>query len=208
MSELATRPLPGSVDVREATSKDRGTIIPMMVRAFDDDPLLNWMILQDSKRARRIEGYFDHEFQRSIRRGTVLTVGFGLGAAYWFAPTTDRPGFFDSVREMWALMRAFGPGRWEHIERAIFEALGSETRPRWSLVALGVEPELQGEGIGSSLLAPILDECDRTGAPASLISSKARNVPLYERHGFVVQREAQLSDDGPMVWRMWREPQH
>ena len=41
--------------------------------------------------------------------------------------------------------------------------------------------------------------------PAYLESSNILNVPLYERHGFVVQADAAVSDDGPRAWFMWRE---
>ena len=37
-------------------------------------------------------------------------------------------------------------------------------------------------------MRPILERCDRERIPAYLESSKERNVPLYERNGFRVQR--------------------
>ena len=49
---------------------------------------------------------------------------------------------------------------------------------------LGVEPDAQGQGLGSQVLRPMLDRCDSEGVPAYLESSKATNVPFYERHGF------------------------
>jgi hypothetical protein len=43
--------------------------------------------------------------------------------------------------------------------------------------------------------------------PAYLESSKGRNVPFYERHGFTVTRELKIPDGGPLLWLMWRDPQ-
>jgi GNAT superfamily N-acetyltransferase len=78
--------------------------------------------------------------------------------------------------------------------------------PHWYLLALGVEPELQGRAIGTQLMAPVLERCDREGTPAYLESSKERNVPLYERNGFRVTEEFRVPNGGPPIWLMWRDP--
>ena len=55
-------------------------------------------------------------------------------------------------------------------------------------------------------MRPVLEECDRDGIPAYLESSKERNVPLYERNGFRVQRTVDVPSGGPRIWLMWRDP--
>lgn len=75
------------------------------------------------------------------------------------------------------------------------------------LLALGVVPEMQGRGLGTQLMRPILERCDRDGIPAYLESSKEINVPLYERNGFKVTEEYTVSGGGPRIWLMWRDPQ-
>jgi hypothetical protein len=52
----------------------------------------------------------------------------------------------------------------------------------------------------------VLTKADADGMPAYLESSNARNVPLYERHGFKVVGDFQALNDGPTIWRMWRDP--
>ena len=79
------------------------------------------------------------------------------------------------------------------------------TEPHYYLAVLGTEPEFQGRGIGSALLRPVLDICDRDEIPAYLESSKERNIAFYARHGFRVTREVTLPK-GPPVWLMWRDP--
>ena len=61
--------------------------------------------------------------------------------------------------------------------------------PHWYLPLLGVDPVLQGQGVGSALLKVILDRADRDGLPAYLWTAKARNVPFYQHHGFRVLTE-------------------
>ena len=79
------------------------------------------------------------------------------------------------------------------------------TTPHWYLAILGTEPALQGRGVGSALLAPVLARCDDEDLPAYLESSKAENVPFYERHGFRGMGELQVPE-GPSLWPMVREP--
>jgi ribosomal protein S18 acetylase RimI-like enzyme len=80
-------------------------------------------------------------------------------------------------------------------------------QPHWYLAVLGTDPLHQGRGIGTALMAPVLERCDEEGLPAFLESSKESNVPYYERFGFRVERELKLGKGAPSVWPMWREPQ-
>ena len=57
-------------------------------------------------------------------------------------------------------------------------------RPHWYLSGIGTDPPEQGTGVGSTLMRSRLARCDEDGVPAYLESSKERNVPFYERHGF------------------------
>jgi ribosomal protein S18 acetylase RimI-like enzyme len=79
--------------------------------------------------------------------------------------------------------------------------------PHYYLSVLGTDPEQQGGGIGSALLAPVLHRCDADGVAAYLECSKESNVAFYERHGFTVTDRVELPE-GPPLWFMWREPLH
>ena len=70
---------------------------------------------------------------------------------------------------------------------------------------LGVEPDRQGQGIGSALIQPVLGRADAEGLPCYLETTKERNVTFYRRHGFDVVAEGDLPDLGPPFWTMRRE---
>ena len=78
--------------------------------------------------------------------------------------------------------------------------------PHWHLFFLGVDPERQGQGVGSALMRPMLERLDREGTPVYLEASTERSRALYIRHGFVCLDEVRLPGGGPPLWRMWREP--
>ena len=70
---------------------------------------------------------------------------------------------------------------------------------------MAVDPTAQGQGIGSALLAAVLERADRDGFPAYLEASCPENQRLYERHGFVTVGELNVSDC-PALYPMWRPP--
>lgn len=71
--------------------------------------------------------------------------------------------------------------------------------PHWYLPLIGVDPAHQGQGYGSALLARTLQECDRAHMPPYLESSNVKNVPLYERYGFVTLGAIQAGSSPTMV---------
>ena len=78
--------------------------------------------------------------------------------------------------------------------------------PHWYLAVFGSDTSVRGKGYGQALMRSRLDRVDAEHAPAYLESSKAENVPYYQRFGFEVTGEIVLSNGGPTLWPMWRAP--
>jgi ribosomal protein S18 acetylase RimI-like enzyme len=79
--------------------------------------------------------------------------------------------------------------------------------PHWYLMALGVAPSRQGQGIGSDLLQPILTHADAESQLCYLETFSERNLTFYERQGFEVQENGRIPHGGPAYWTMIRQPQ-
>ncbi|MFB4422559.1 N-acetyltransferase family protein [Streptomyces sp. QL37] len=108
-------------------------------------------------------------------------------------PDLERLGRYDEHRVRQRLRDAFTP---EHT--SVVEADGAVAgcvalRPSedgWCLEHFYLAPELQGGGIGTAVLTRLLARTDAEGLPVRLNvlqGSAARR--LYERHGFVLERE-------------------
>jgi GNAT superfamily N-acetyltransferase len=78
------------------------------------------------------------------------------------------------------------------------------SEPHVHLGPIGVEPALQGHGIGSQMLAVYCEQLDLDGDAGYLETDKPENVRLYERFEFEVRSEAYVL--GVPNSFMWRKP--
>lgn len=64
----------------------------------------------------------------------------------------------------------------------------------WVVIQVQLAPGYQGGGIGTGLLAEVIGEATRAGVDLTLSVLKANPAKaLYERFGFVVERESEIS---------------
>ncbi|MDX3533056.1 N-acetyltransferase [Streptomyces sp. MB09-01] len=207
-----TAPPSSGYGIRCARPAEARAVAALLARAFADDPVMTWMIPGPACRARRTAVYFRlAQRQQRPRAGGVRVAATGggrlLAAALWSGPGRWKTSAVQELAAVPHYARAFGPRglpRAADVQNALHEV--HPDAPHWYLSTLGTDPALQGAGIGSALVREQLAHCDRLGEPAYLESSRASNVPFYERFGFRVTREIRLPDDGPALWTMWREP--
>jgi ribosomal protein S18 acetylase RimI-like enzyme len=76
--------------------------------------------------------------------------------------------------------------------------------PHVHLGPLAVDAHLQGQGIGSSLLAEHCRRLDASGEVGYLETDKAENVAFYARQGFEIVDQAEVI--GVACWFMRRPP--
>ena len=195
-------------DVAKATRADVPALSKAMARAFYDDPVVgDWCFADASKRTRRLERFFELFLHRVyLTHDECHTTDELVGGAFWLPPGTWEIGAFEELRLI-ARMATFTRGATPRILQALSTIEAKHPHePHYYLQFAGVEPERQGQGIGSQLLRPVLERCDRDGVPAYLEATCERNVALYERHGFALVEKISLPGGGPPLWRMWREP--
>lgn len=195
------------VNVRKYNPAERAQLVAVMAKAFDDDPIANWFAAQDAKRAQRVHDFMDVGLRITAPHEEIYTTDGIQGGACWAPPGKWKMGMVQQMRLLPAIVRTATLRR----VPAVMGGLAAIEKkhphaPHWYLLGLGVYPDLQGKGIGTQLMAPVLERCDREGTPAYLESSKERNVPLYERNGFKVTEEFRVPNGGPPVWLMWRDP--
>ncbi|MDX6659024.1 MAG: hypothetical protein QOH62_3817 [Solirubrobacteraceae bacterium] len=194
------------MEIRPARGEEVPQLAAMLARAFHDDPLTAWFLRSDAKRPKYARRFFAWQLHRLLGQEQVVAAADGSGAALWALPGRWRESTWQALRLFVSLVPALG----RHIPVAARGIESVEKRhpedPHLYLAVLGTDPSAQGRGIGSALLRPGLELCDRDGLPAYLESSKERNVAFYARFGFRVTEEVRMPGDGPSVWPMWRDP--
>jgi GNAT superfamily N-acetyltransferase len=186
--------------VRSATREDLQSVSETLAAAFFDDPIMAWCYPDPARRREILPRGFDIIVTSNLPHGGVLTTEGAVGAAVWVPP-----GVEDDEEAAGALIEAsaeYGP----RVVQA-FELMGAAhpEQPHQYLFLLATRPGWQSRGIGSALMRPVLEACDRDGLPAYLEATCERNAALYQRHGFRVTGEIPLPD-GPSLWPMWRDP--
>jgi GNAT superfamily N-acetyltransferase len=73
-------------------------------------------------------------------------------------------------------------------------------------MALGVSPQMQGKGIGSKLIEPVLQRADAMGYKCYLETETEINVKFYEKNSFHVEQEFIEPKHGLKYWAMIRNP--
>ena len=172
-----------------------------------DDPVACWAAPPDTLRWNCLRRFFGAYLAIRVPMGLVWNDGNLAGVAIWSPPGRGVTTAFEALR----LMSGFAhPRLWPRGPLVGYGLLSVEhAHPRFPdhlyLATLGVKPSHQGRGLGSLLLGPALELCDRDGLSAYLEASKEENIAFYARHGFKVTREIELPR-GPTMYAMWREP--
>ena len=186
--------------IRVADEADVPALCDALARSFHDDPVAAWSLPSARRRPGQLGRFYRERLRTLLAEELVFCDENRRGAALWAPP--DR--WQIEAAEL-ARMRIFSRRTPAFLVGAHRIDRAHPQEPHFYLNVLGVAPEAQGTGLGSRLLAPMLERCDREGVPAYLESSKQRNVPFYERHGFRVTGDVDMPLGGPRLWLMWRD---
>ncbi|UMB69334.1 GNAT family N-acetyltransferase [Mycobacterium paraterrae] len=201
-----------TIHTRPGRKADVSELSYTLGRAFFDDPVSLWIMPEEKSRTRHLARFFGTVARYHHLAGggvEVATDGSTIGAAALWDP----PGRWkQSGREQLMMLPAFAFGFGPRLSmgRRLGELMAQmkahhPEEPHWYLAVIGSDPSVRGKGYGQALMQSRLDRVDAEHAPAYLESSKAENVPYYQRFGFEVTGELVIPG-GPTLWPMWRAP--
>ena len=197
-----------SAPIRRAAAADAQALTAMLARAFMDDPVARWACPPDDMRPAMLERFHGARLRQLLGHSEVWTTDSLSSAALWAPPDEWKT----TVRQDLELARCvLYPRLLARFPFVVGGLLGVERNhprdrpPHWYLAVLGTDPSAQGQGLASTVLRGVLEQCDADGVGAYLESSNERNIDFYSRHGFRVVGDLHLPR-GPTMWLMWRDP--
>jgi ribosomal protein S18 acetylase RimI-like enzyme len=184
----------------------------VFARSFFDYPTITSHWPDAKRRARYLNRYLACTLEYGLRYGEVFTTQGGAGIAVWLPPgqtrTTTwryvRSGFLRvpimmGVREFLRALRSDGQ---------LHEAHGEIMKnPHWYLWALAVDPDKQGNGVGTALLRKGTDKALAAGVPCYLETHDERNLGFFENAGFELVRALQIPGLDLQLFCMARVPE-
>jgi ribosomal protein S18 acetylase RimI-like enzyme len=190
--------------VRKAEPSELPQVARLLARAFYDDPAMSWVFPRDDRRLAQTERFWATRLRYLSPQDQVYVTDDVAAAGVWALPGQWEVSWRETAEMGRQMLTARLPMLLAGLLR--LERSHPHEPDSFYLPVLGTDPARQGEGLGTALMQPGLDEIDAASLPAYLESSTPRSRALYERNGFEVTGELNLPRGGPPVWLMWRDP--
>lgn len=191
------------LNIKTATLEEADHCFSLLTLAFSNDPVIRWMFPQPCQYYQGFPLFAKAFGGAAFQQGTAHYVN-DLGAvALWLPPTTQ-----PDENALVSLIQHAVNAENQAAIFSILEQLGQyhPSEPHWHLAIIGTDPICQGQGYGAALLTHTLTICDQQQALVYLEATNARNVSLYQKHGFKVLGTVQAGTS-PTLYPMLRQPQ-
>lgn len=192
------------------TARDVRQAAVTLARAFQDDPLMSFLVPDPVKRSETLPWFLGTTIRYCLAYGEVHATPRLEAVACWLTPgntrvtnarvfrtggaaTPLRLGL-DGLRRLLAWQAYVTE---EHARHA--------PEPHLYLYVLGVEPLVRGRGLGRALLGPTLGRADAEGLPCYLETQTEANVRVYEAAGFRLVNAGRTPGTALTTWAMRRE---
>ena len=177
-------PLQNIPNLRLATKDDKQVIINIITKAFVYDAGLHWM-LEDTQREDKFTILMDYLVDEILNRGFIYITKDAQGVALWATEKKEGLSFNLIKRSLnLALKLQFST----IIRLLTFQKVSHKQLPQKEkflyLVNLAVHPDARGKGIATTLLNPLLEQCETQNIPVYLETSNVTNVDIYNHKGF------------------------
>jgi GNAT superfamily N-acetyltransferase len=190
---------------RAAVWNDAARISETLARAFTDDPLICFLLADESRRPAKMPRLFRLLFKLGLPYGACDVTGDYEAVALWRPPGKWHIPFHQYITNGREFVGLFGVTTGLRV-MSIMDTIEKRhpKEPHYYLQAIGTDPAKQGKGYGGVVMRRQLAAADAAGLPAYLESSKETNIPIYQSFGFTVTGEIRLPD-GPTLYPMWRK---
>ena len=201
------------VSVIGLTHAQLAEAVGVLARSYQDHPNFIDFFPDERVRARALLHVCTAGLRDALGFGHVYAAMRGgelVGVAAWLPPGAFPLSPQRGLRALPDLVRilARAPRSTRRLLQFMTNVTGRHpAQPYWYLEDVGVEPLVQGLGVGTQLLEPVLSLADAARQLCYLETQTEQNVAWYSKLGFEV-RDAEISftPGGPPNWTMIRRP--
>lgn len=193
---------------RRATPNDTAALSRLFAAAFLADPVFAWIARTGPQRAQGIARFFHWVLEvRAIPFGEVWMAADASVCAAWLPP--DAPaspgGLLEQIKLFPMFLQLCGVSRMLRGQAMADAMENNHPHARhFYLAFIAVAPRHQGLGLGSTMMETNLARIDAERLPAYLENSNPKNTRLYERSGFLAQKNIAPKQAPPLI-AMWRD---
>ena len=196
------------IATRRADVSDLDRAAEVLGDAFADYPWTRWTV-DASEHQRRITGLQRIALEHYALPFGAISVSTVAGeiqsVAAWNDSAAVSAGNVDvAIRAQVAGLEGNRHDASKLADRQV-EVLRPEQRHLY-LGTVGTSRTMQGRGLATRTLAPLIDASDEAAIEVWLETSSKSNVSFYRRLGFEVESHLTIQGGGPAVWVMARRP--
>ncbi|MGM9484394.1 GNAT family N-acetyltransferase [Roseateles sp. NT4] len=187
------------MQITAAAPSDIEAAVARLAAAFENDPITGFLLQTGPGYRERVTQFF------SLLMGARLALGMPVLVARDAAGVHGTAMGYTTARPVWP--KPFADD-WDHFENAIpglrermavYDEIadkGKPAEPHYYLGVLGLDPVLQGRGIGMQLLQAFCERsaADSRSAGVYLETANPSNVSFYQRAGFEETGRGGLGD--------------
>ncbi|MEJ7820696.1 MAG: GNAT family N-acetyltransferase [Chitinophagaceae bacterium] len=178
----------------KATIEDKRLVVEILAASFDDNKSVNYIIKQGYNRKERLRRLMEYSFNVCYRFGEVFLSDEKNACALVVYPDKKKTTLKSILLDAKLIISCVGL---KNIKKTLArESMIKKIQPKGRMSYLwfiGVDPEYQNEGIGSNLLREVIRDSGHKKRPIFLETSTLKNLPWYQKFGFEIYHELNLS---------------
>lgn len=178
----------------KANYDDKPLVVDILSKSFGNNQSVNYIANSRKNGTNRIRYLMDYSFEVCHQFGEIYLSDDRHAVALILYPETKKTNFSSVLLDVKLILNCIGVSN-------IGKALKRESsikklqpqKPMNYLWFIGVDPQEQGNGIGSQLMKEVIDHSEKMKKPIYLETSTLSNLPWYEKFGFKIYDELNLS---------------
>ena len=179
--------------MKKADHTYKSLIVDILSKSFGDNKSINYLVKQDSKRKKRIEGLMQYCFDICLVKGQIFISDDENACALILHPERKIGTIKEMLLELKLAINCIGLSRsYKVLKREKLIKQNQPKEPFYYLWFIGVAPEAQGKGIGSALIEEVFIKYNEETRPFYLETSVVKNLSWYEKYGFKIFKELDL----------------